>query len=126
MKYCTKCGAELLDDAVLCPRCGSLADNSANNGLGVRSGGATNLPTKMNTCSLLGFILSLVGLLFYFNIFGMVSLASVVLSIVGLVQISKNFQRGKGFAIAGLVVGICMFMFCLLVWIMAVGEMARS
>lgn len=28
MKYCTKCGAELLDDAVVCPNCGCKANNN--------------------------------------------------------------------------------------------------
>lgn len=27
MKYCSKCGAELLDDAVVCPNCGTSVEN---------------------------------------------------------------------------------------------------
>ena len=29
MKYCSKCGASLNDDAVVCPSCGCLVDSSA-------------------------------------------------------------------------------------------------
>lgn len=28
MKYCSKCGAELLDDAVVCPKCGCQVDGA--------------------------------------------------------------------------------------------------
>ncbi len=31
MKYCTKCGAELLDEAVICPNCGCAVENNQNN-----------------------------------------------------------------------------------------------
>lgn len=27
MKYCSKCGKEILDEAVICPHCGCAADN---------------------------------------------------------------------------------------------------
>ena len=29
MKYCTKCGHELLDEAVLCPNCGCMTNDNA-------------------------------------------------------------------------------------------------
>lgn len=28
MKYCTKCGAEILDEAVICPHCGCMTNES--------------------------------------------------------------------------------------------------
>ncbi|MBR0235728.1 MAG: zinc-ribbon domain-containing protein [Clostridia bacterium] len=28
MKYCTKCGAELMDEAVVCPKCGCAVESS--------------------------------------------------------------------------------------------------
>lgn len=30
MKYCTKCGNELLDDAVICPKCGCAVEGAKN------------------------------------------------------------------------------------------------
>ena len=30
MKYCSKCGNELLNEAVICPKCGCPADNGKN------------------------------------------------------------------------------------------------
>ncbi|WP_368248904.1 zinc-ribbon domain-containing protein, partial [Intestinimonas butyriciproducens] len=30
MKYCSKCGNELLDEAVICPKCGCPVEGSTN------------------------------------------------------------------------------------------------
>ena len=60
-------------------------------------GGYNNEPTgprKMSTLAVLGFVFSLVLLI----------PVSVTLSIIALVQIPKNHQKGKGLAIAGLVI----------------------
>jgi Domain of unknown function (DUF4190) len=48
-----------------------------------------------NVLSIVGFVLSLVG----------VSLVGVILGHLGLSQINKRGERGKGFAIAALVLG---------------------
>lgn len=29
MKYCSKCGKEIMEDAVICPNCGCAQDNRA-------------------------------------------------------------------------------------------------
>lgn len=52
--------------------------------------------------SILGFVLGVVGLIVLPIIFG---IAAIVLSIIGLKKTS-NGQKGKGFAIAGLILGI--------------------
>ena len=37
MKYCTKCGSEIADEAVVCPKCGCAVDNvkTARSGMSV-------------------------------------------------------------------------------------------
>lgn len=113
MKYCTHCGAELLDGATFCTKCGC----------------KTNVPTettsqpkckrKINAYALVGFILAMVSVItFHRDFLGLMALAAMALSIVGLVQIHKdNVQRGKGFAIAGMVVGAYYVIIGLLYWI---------
>lgn len=100
MKYCTHCGAELLDEAVLCPKCGCWVNS-------VATSPTTEIKEelKTNVCALIGFILSLVSICMIVNLFGLLSVAGLVLSIVGLVQICKRGnQKGKRRAIAGIVV----------------------
>ena len=111
MKYCTHCGAEIMDDAVLCTKCGCWTNNSPAP-IGQQK-------TKLNNCALVGFILSLVGVItFFVDFMGLLALAGTILSIIGLVQIVKSGeQRGKGLAVAGIPVGACMFLFDILYWI---------
>lgn len=60
---------------------------------------------KVHWAALTGFVTSLVGLLFMPILLGIIG---IVFSSIGLVQIKKSpeLYKGKGFAIAGLVVGI--------------------
>ena len=111
MKYCTHCGAETNEEAVICTRCGCL--------LGAPTASDVQQKVKMNVCALVGFILSMVSVvLLIFDFMGFLALAGMIVSIVGLTQIvSKKEQRGKGFAIAGVVVGACFYLFGLFLWV---------
>ena len=54
MKFCTKCGKELVDEAVICPHCGCSAPASASFADAPNMGFA-----------ILGFFIPLVGLILY-------------------------------------------------------------
>lgn len=113
MKYCTHCGAELLDEAVLCPKCGCWVNKEMTS-----TTREIKQTVKTNVCALVGFILSMVSLMFFFNIFGIISIAGVTLSSIGLSECSRDVNyKGRGFAIAGLVVSACMFVFSLIFWL---------
>lgn len=58
---------------------------------------------KQNSMALASFILALVGLIVAGLPCGVVA---VILGIVGLVKFDATKEKGKGFAIAGLVVGV--------------------
>ena len=112
MKYCTHCGVELLDEAVVCPKCGYWTSDQVK---------VDEVKPKFSVLSLVGFILSLVAVVFpgCFLVLCMVSepsgeiffcglpfaVAGLVCSIVGLVKTIRKKQRGKGFAIAGMIIG---------------------
>ena len=57
----------------------------------------------MNMLALVGFIVGCVSLLL--NFWGLVGIAALILSIIGLVQINQKHTRGKGLAIAGAILG---------------------
>lgn len=62
-----------------------------------------NMPKKNNVPALISFILSLVGLV----IAGLpCGIAAVITGIIGMVKFNPETEKGKGFAIAGLIVGI--------------------
>ena len=117
MKYCTHCGAELRDEAVLCPKCGCWVNGAVTPTL--------RQPTrKLNISALVGFILSMVSVvLVVIDFAGLLALAGMIVSIVGLVQIKNIKQmRGKGFAISGVIVGAIFFVFGLIYWFSMMAE----
>lgn len=62
-----------------------------------------NVEKKLNVCGLISFIFSLVGIIVAGLPCGIIA---TVTGIVGIVTFKKEEQKGRGFAIAGLVVGI--------------------
>ncbi|MBR2522842.1 MAG: zinc ribbon domain-containing protein [Clostridiales bacterium] len=62
---------------------------------------------KNNGCCVAGFVVSLVSLLCC----GLTAIISLILSIIGLATVGKKKQKGKGLAVAGLIISIvqCIF-----------------
>jgi hypothetical protein len=82
----------------------------------------TNTPAQakmstalLNTMALVGFILSLCGL-----ISGITAIPGVVLSHIGLSQIKRTGESGRGFALAGIIVGYCIIGLSVLAGILAI------
>lgn len=94
--FCPKCGKELADGSTFCPLCGT----SLGNGAPVQA----SQGTRYNTFAIVGFVIGILSLLI--NFFGLVGIAAVIVSVVGLKQVQENNEKGKGLAIAGLVIGI--------------------
>lgn len=63
----------------------------------------TDEPPKLHWAALTGFIVSMVGLLIAPILLG---ITGIVFSSIGLSKIKKENFKGKGFAIAGLIIGI--------------------
>ena len=84
MKYCTHCGEQLLDEAVVCPKCGCAADGSFDRHTHKKS---------WNTLSIIGFIIS------FFE-----TIPGLVLSIIAYKQIQKSGEQGLGLAKAGIII----------------------
>lgn len=99
MKYCSHCGQEVMDEAVVCVHCGaSLETNSTQNQSNYNQGNQSTQafqPQKTNGLCIAGFIIS-----FFSGLIGL------ILSIVGLVQVNKNpNEKGRGLGIAGIILG---------------------
>ena len=96
MKYCRSCGAELVDEAVICPKCGVAVEGSVqekgNNKLGV-----------------VGFILS------FFT-----GPVAFVLSLIGLIQGKKRGEK-VGFAVAGLILSAISLVFAIILYSIILG-----
>ncbi|MCL1952354.1 MAG: zinc-ribbon domain-containing protein [Oscillospiraceae bacterium] len=102
MTLCQNCGAPLEPGASACPRCGKPAANALPQPVYPYPYPVypaypqrPALPVT-NTCAILGFVMAWLP----------IPLAWLVLSIVGLVQCSQNDQKGKGLAIAGILLRV--------------------
>ena len=108
--FCKKCGLQLPEGVVICPKCGE------NNGENIQNYPSqvivTNQVHQSNGCATGGFVCSLIGGLASFIIpFGYILapfliIIGIILSIVGIVKASKVNGTGRGLAIAGLILGI--------------------
>lgn len=119
--YCTKCGNKNDDGSSFCGNCGAaLINNDINNSAysgsdmnnqynsnsqnantyynppqnGYYNQAPNNPSSKINSMALAGFIVS-----FFFGLIGL------ILSLIGFHQTRVRGERGKGFAIAGIVIG---------------------
>ena len=97
---CNECGKEVSDKASVCMNCGSPIESSEKylDNANVNNTVVVNT-NKCNGFSLAGFILSIVS--FIFDIYGLVSIAALMFSIVGLVNATN--QKSKTFAIIGII-----------------------
>lgn len=101
-KFCTSCGKELTDGANVCSNCGTPieGENTAvANTVTVQQTVAT--PEKGNGMAVAGFVLSLISLFCC----GFLSILGLIFSILGLVNAPKVGGKGKGLAIAGIILG---------------------
>ena len=84
MKYCTHCGAELFDEAVICPKCYSEIGETKT---------ASTPQNKWSGLAIAGFIVS------FFN-----GIAGLIMSIIGLKRARSSGENGKKLALAGIVI----------------------
>lgn len=96
---CKKCGREASLGAVFCDFCGDRLDYSPQ---------CTEQPIaykqKSNIMAIAGCILGWVSLLI--NFWGIVGIIALIFSIIGITQINNNGEKGKGFAICGIILGV--------------------
>jgi uncharacterized membrane protein YvbJ len=123
--YCKNCGAQILNAAKYCPRCGALisekeisAEQPVSNQTYYTTGTQNyNVPNynnytyqppymqyqKTNGLCIAGFIVSLAGMMIIPFISGIVG---VILSIIGISKTNSSNEKGQGFGIAGIIIGV--------------------
>ena len=99
--YCPNCGTKNEEGSVYCGNCGTSLDGKTTI---VYQNESVNADEKYNPWAIAGFVLSLVNVLF-----GVVIIPGVlglIFSSMGNSQIKREGGKGKGLAIAGLIVSI--------------------
>ena len=127
MKYCSKCGAQLPDDAVFCERCGNQIAPPAEYGEAAGSSGCSGsggsvaytgetAQIKVNPgLGIAAFVLSVIGFLTAFLIIGIfLDIAAIALGVIALILAKKKPFR-RGFSVAGIVIsGVSLVLYAIL------------
>ena len=83
--FCNNCGSQIDDNAVVCPNCGVVTNNYiAKN---------TNQNNETNVLAIVGFILSF-----------FIAIAGLICSIIGYRKAAELNGKGKGLALAGILI----------------------
>ena len=99
--FCSKCGNQIAEGAAFCAKCGAAQQST--------SVLVENTPYQKteeittNTMAIIGFVVSLISLLI--NFWGIVGIAATVLSVLGYIGCKQKNQKGKGLALAGIIIG---------------------
>ncbi len=106
MKYCSYCGGQVADEAVVCMHCGRLVDDRANI-YGQKS-------ESLNILCLLGFIFSFIT-----------GIVGLILSIIGYNQVKHTTDNtSKTLAKAGIIISsiqLGLIVLCIFLWIFIIG-----
>ena len=111
--YCKYCGTELGKDG-FCPKCGIVFETEPHTGyedLQTTYTGKKQETRKTSGMAVAGFVLAILYLFSSGKISGILGLLSFVFSLVGMSHTKNGVMRGRGFAIAGLI--ICLIPFVL-------------
>ncbi len=100
--YCTKCGNKLKKDEKFCTKCGNNINGILNTSVITP---AKKFSNKQGEMSIVGFILSLIGILSC----GFTSIFGLIFSIIGLVKDKKKGQK-YDLAIVGIIFSVCSIM----------------
>lgn len=129
-KFCTGCGKELHETDYACANCGKKVNdvvmetfnaqsmeqaNQSRVNMQGTNGGVNNVK-KNNGLAIAGFVLSIISI----PCCGLTSFLGIILSIIGLVQINKQDEGGKGYAIAGIIISGIMFLFLVVLYLIGI------
>ena len=97
--YCKQCGNLIDVQSKFCPYCGKECVDapSSSNPKQLECHSSTNV------LAIVGFVISLISLLL--NFWGLVGIAAVIVSVLGLLKAEKYNGNGKTMAIIGTVIG---------------------
>ena len=93
--YCYKCGREIEEATHVCPYCGAKQT--------VHTAGPQAGRSQYNLLCVIGFAVSCISLFIDYR--GLFAVVGIILSIIGMMNARQKNEKGKVFAILGIVIG---------------------
>lgn len=139
--FCPNCGNHILDaNASFCPNCGAQLNSFAQDSTQSSARQDSQQDSQQswynqfnytppqqdctpcapsanyNGLSIAGFSLSCAAIISNILLFGLPGIVGLILSIVGLCQCNKRSEKGRGLAIAGIVIGAVLTLLMILTY----------
>lgn len=117
--YCPNCGTQNNDGAGFCANCGASLTPNVNAAPMPAAVPVAALPEqKTNGLCIAGLIVSLVSII----LAGTTAIIGLILSIIGLISAGKKNEKGKGAAIAGIIISSILAVLFVFILISGVGQ----
>lgn len=95
--YCRNCGKEIPDGSSFCPECGASQRDD------VQVQNVRTVESKTNTKSIVGLVISLIGLLIFSSL--ILGPVSAIVSYFGYKECKERNENGSVLAILGMIIG---------------------
>ncbi len=123
--YCSVCGKEVMEEAVICPNCGCMIkNNKVEHNVNLNIGRQYN-PHKTNTYAIWSLVLAYASFVFGWII---TAIVAIILGQTAKTQIEERNEQGKNLADAGIVLGwinIGLSIFAIMIIIIGLGLLAK-
>ncbi|MCL2756387.1 MAG: DUF4190 domain-containing protein [Firmicutes bacterium] len=100
--FCIKCGKNLKENDAFCGGCGDPQKNAANNNMGAGAAMGASVGNSFDRFEQENNTMAILGLVFAF----VVNWLGLIFSIIGLQRAKEMNGKGRGMAMAGLIISI--------------------
>lgn len=117
--YCKNCGHQIDDGSKYCPECGASQNTSFSSDYEYSGTQEFKHEAGYNSVCIIGLVISIASL--FINMFGLLAIAGIIVSIAGMKSCKSRGEKGKVFAVIGLVLGIVSLLYTILVVFLLLG-----
>lgn len=117
--YCKNCGHQIDDNCKYCPDCGAPQPTSFSSDYQYTNPEEIKNDHGYNSVCIIGFVISCVSL--FFNLFGLLAIAGIIVSIAGLKSCKNREEKGKVFAVIGIILGMVSLIYIIFITLFLFG-----
>lgn len=101
--FCVNCRKEIPNGTTVCPECGASQRRTSPPPVSGMGNQPTGQKAAYNKMAIIGLVIS--GISLFLNFWGIVGIAGIIVSIIGLINCNQTNENGKILAIIGIAIG---------------------